>query len=85
MQILGLSPGQKKFARILRDQVPVDPSKMKLRPKWVLTADQREAALARHHVASEEFWSLATREHGDWRTGSGPGRPHPGSRWSPQR
>ena len=45
--------------------MPVDPSKLKLRLEWVLTAEQREVALARHHMAGEEFWCRATREHGE--------------------
>ena len=62
---LGLSLGQIKFFRYLRNQVPVDPSKLKLRPEWVLTAEQREVALARCHVAGENFWSHAKRDHGE--------------------
>ena len=31
----------------------------------MLTAEQRELALARCHVAGEDFWFHATREHGD--------------------
>ena len=45
--------------------MPVDPSKLKLRPEWVLTEEQREVALVRRNVAGVEFWSHATREHGE--------------------
>ena len=53
---LGLSPAQILFARSLRDAVPVAPEKLQLRPEWVLTAQQRETALAKRHLAGEESW-----------------------------
>ena len=58
-----LLPGQILVVRMLWDQVPVELNKLKLRPEWVLTAEQRELAMARCHVAGQEFWSQATREH----------------------
>ena len=40
----------------------VAPEQFKLRAKWVLTAEQREQALAKRHAAGEEFWSRASKE-----------------------
>ena len=45
----GLSPAQVLYARQLRDVVPCEPERLKLRPEWVLTLERREAALAKRH------------------------------------
>ena len=37
------------FARQLRDRVPCDPSKLRLRKEWVLTRELRKQALAKRH------------------------------------
>ena len=47
----GMSPAQILFARQLSDTVPQDPAKLKLRPEWVLTAEAREKALSKRHLA----------------------------------
>ena len=38
---------------------------LKLRAEWVLTAEQREQALAKRHTAGEEFRSRASKEKGE--------------------
>ena len=69
-RFLGVSPAQILFARKLRDGVCVAPEQLKLRAEWVLTAEQREQALAKRHAAGEEFWSRASKEKGEFTLGS---------------
>ena len=48
-----LSPAQILFARHLKDTIPTNPANLKLHPEWILTAEARETALARRHLAKE--------------------------------
>lgn len=45
------SPSQILYARQMKDALPCDPQKLKLRPEWVLTANLRKKALARRHLS----------------------------------
>merc|ERR1712239_69891 len=54
----GLSPAQVLFARKLRDAVPCNLRDLQLRPKWVLTREARERALAKRHQTKEKEWSV---------------------------
>ena len=62
-RFLGLSPAQILFARHLRDGVPCSPDRLQLRSEWILTAEQREQALAKRHLVGAEQWGRATREY----------------------
>ena len=44
------SPAQILFARHLKDSIPCDPKRFQLRKEWILTADEREKALAKRHL-----------------------------------
>ncbi len=57
----GLSPAQVLYAHQLRDTVPTDKSKLRLRPEWVLTLERREAALARRHQVRGRELSKGTK------------------------
>ena len=46
-----LSPAQILYARQLNDALPTNPANLKLRPEWVLTAEARERALSKRHLA----------------------------------
>merc|ERR1712239_78595 len=57
----GLSPAQVLYARQLRDVVPCEPERLKLRPEWVLTMERREAALAKRHQVRGQDLSKGTK------------------------
>ena len=63
------SPAQVLFARQLRDSVPVEPGKLRLRPEWVLTLAARERALARGHEVRGAQWAEHTKEQVPLRLG----------------
>ena len=46
----GKSPAQIIFGHPIKDFFPVHPQKFQPRPEWLLTAEQREIALARRHA-----------------------------------
>ena len=48
-----LSPAQILFARSLKDTIPTNPVNLQLRPEWILTAEARERALSRRHLARQ--------------------------------
>ena len=50
--------------------VYVAPEQFKWRAECVLTAEQREQALAKRHAPGEEFWSWASKEKGELALGS---------------
>ena len=51
MQGVGLSPAQIVFGRELRDTMPFKPGKGAMHKEWMITAEDREKALAkRHHM-----------------------------------
>ena len=45
------SPAQILYGRQLKDTLPCNPEKLKIRPEWILTAEMREKALAKHHLS----------------------------------
>ena len=47
------SPAQILYGRQLSDALPCDPSKLRVRPEWILTAGMREKALAKRHLATK--------------------------------
>ena len=47
----GRSPANIIFARQLKDALPTDPSKLKIRAEWLFTAEMREKALAKRHLS----------------------------------
>ena len=54
MQGVGLSPAQIVFGRELRDTMPFKPGKGAMHKEWMITAEDREKALAkRHHKKCE--------------------------------
>ena len=57
----GRSPAQVVFGRILRDMLPIPKGGYKPHREWLLLQEERERALARRHVVSEEAWSKATQ------------------------
>ena len=59
---LGQSPATILFARQLRGGTPMAPGSLQLRPEWLLTARNRELALAKHHLKSTEFLSRSSQE-----------------------
>lgn len=63
------SPAQVLFARQLRDAVPVEPGKLRLRPEWVLTMEAREKALAKRHVVKGQQWAEHTKALGPLEVG----------------
>ena len=56
------SHAQVLYARNLRDAIPRHVSQLQLRPEWILTADLREQALARHHQLRHDQLTQHTRE-----------------------
>ena len=56
----GCSPAQVVFGRVLRDMMPIAKGGYKPHWDWLLLQEEREKALARWHVTSEEEWSKAT-------------------------
>ena len=63
-RFLDQSPAQILFSRNLKDGLPHPPESLRLRPEWIKTSYQREQALARKHLASTEFWSRSSKDHG---------------------
>jgi hypothetical protein len=57
-----MSPAQVIFGRQLRDFLPVLKQKYQPCQEWILTAERRELALSRRHVAKKETLSVATRD-----------------------
>ena len=55
-------PDQILFGREIRDTVPVHKGQLVPRAEWILTADAREKALARHHVMRSEVLSEHTKK-----------------------
>ena len=45
------SPAQVLYGRQLKDTLPCNPEKLKIRPEWILTAEMREKALAKRHLS----------------------------------
>ena len=56
----GHSPDHVVFGSVLRDMMPIPKGGYKPRWEWLLLQEEREKALAKRHVASEEEWSKAT-------------------------
>ena len=56
----GHSPAQVVFGRVLWDMIPIAKGGYKPCREWLLLQEEREKALARRHVASEEEWSRST-------------------------
>ena len=57
----GLSPAQILYAQVLKDSLPCDPAKLKLRTEWIITSEAREKALSRRHLARHT--DLASHSH----------------------
>ena len=57
----GLSPAKILFPQQLNDAIPTNPANLRLRPEWVLTADAREQALAKRHLARQTDLSDKSR------------------------
>ena len=57
----GLSPSQILYARLLNDSIPTNPANLQLRQEWILTAEARERALARRHLARNTDLSAHSR------------------------
>ena len=56
MQGVGLSPAQTVFGRELRDTLSFKPRKGTMQKEWMVTAEDREKALAkRHHTNMEKL------------------------------
>ena len=56
MQGVGLSPAQTVFGRELRDTLSFKPGKGTMHKEWMVTAEDREKALAkRHHTNMEKL------------------------------
>ena len=60
--LTGVSPAQVIFGRALRDFLPASTGRYVPRPDWRLTADNREVALAKRHVRTEESLSARSRQ-----------------------
>ena len=58
---LGQSPAQILFCRNLKDALPQSKLSLNLRPEWIRTAEWREKALSKKHIASTEVWSRGVR------------------------
>ena len=69
-RFLGVSSAQIFFARKLRDGVCGAPVQFKLWSEWVLTAEQGEQALTKHHAAKKEFLSRASKDKEELALGS---------------
>ena len=67
---LGQSPSQILFMRKLKDALPQSKSSLQLRPEWIKTAEEREKAMARRHLASTEVWSRGVRNKDPLEVGS---------------
>jgi hypothetical protein len=48
---LGTSPAQLLYGRKLRDHIPTLPDVLRIRKEWVTSAEDRERALAKRHLA----------------------------------
>ena len=55
------SPAQVLYARQLREAVPCEPSRLRVRKEWLLTREAREKALAKRHEVRGEQWAEHTR------------------------
>jgi hypothetical protein len=62
LQGINLSPAQILLGRSIRDFFPFIDSKCKIRKEWLITAEDREKALARRHATHLERLSLHTHE-----------------------
>ena len=69
-RILNQSPAQILLARNLKDGVPCVPGSLRLRQEWIRTAEEREVALARKHVAGGELWSRGVKSKTPLKIGS---------------
>ena len=56
------SPAQVIFGRNTRDFLPILTSKLKLRPEWVVTMEEREKGLMKRHTRAMERLSEHTKE-----------------------
>ena len=56
------SPAQILFARNLKDTIPCTPENLSLRKEWVLTAEERQKALAQRHLSRHTDLAAKTKE-----------------------
>ena len=59
---LGLSPAQLLLHRQLRDSIPTNPKHYRLHKEWVISAWEREKALARRNEASEASYNVKSHQ-----------------------
>ena len=62
LQHINLSPAQILFHRQLRDHLPIDPSHYKLHEEWLLSAKQREVALAKRNEATTARYNQSAHD-----------------------
>lgn len=62
LQGINLSPAQILLGRKIRDFFPLTPSNCKIRTEWLISAEERERALARRHATHVERLSLHTHQ-----------------------
>jgi hypothetical protein len=60
---LGLSPAQILFHRDLKDQLPIDPRKLKPHKQWIDAAMRREEAFSSRNSMLTQQYNLGTRFH----------------------
>ena len=75
MQEVGLSPGQIVLGRELRDTMPFKPGKGAMHKEWMITAEDREKALAKRHHTNIETLNEHVKELKALKVGQSPNWP----------
>ena len=59
---INFSPAQILFHHQLRDHIPADPVHYKLHKDWIISANQREKALAQRNENIAKKYNVSTRQ-----------------------